>query len=121
MKRWMVWMALSATLLAAGCARDMRTRLASDQGLATEVMNAYRSDGELAGRMVDHLLGSDTTRAVVIDRMLANGQAAQLLMMRTAQDRDQLNGVIALAVQDSAMKDHVIALLKGIEMGRGAR
>lgn len=120
--RWMVLgVAVLGVVLASGCARDMRSRLASDQALETEVMDAYRSDGALAARMVDNLLAADSTRTVVIDRVLGNGEASQYLMMRTARDRNMLNGVIALAVQDSDTRNHVLTLLKGIEIGNGAR
>jgi len=116
------WIVIAVTAVAlAGCATDMKSKLATDDKLATQVMDAYRSDGALAGRMVDNLLASDSTRDVVIDHLMANGEAAQTLMMRTARDRNMMNGVIALAVQDSGMRSHVLTLLKGIEIGGGVR
>ena len=116
-----IGVAAVCVMLAGGCATDMKSKLASDEKFSADVMTAYRSDGTLAARMVDNLLGSDSTRGVVIDRIMANGEASQTLMMRTARDRNMMNGVIALAVADSGMRNHVLTLLKGIEIGDGTR
>jgi len=102
-------------VIVAGCAGDIAKRLSSDAALQTEVMGAIAGNPELAGKMVDQLLAGDG-RAMVTDRVLANGAAVQGLMPRIAQDRTILDGVLNLAVQDTAMKSHILAVFTGMKM-----
>ena len=102
-------------VLIAGCAGDIAKRLVSDGAFQTQVMGAIAGNPELAGKMVDQLLAGDT-RALVADRVLANGAAVQGLMTKIAQDRTILDGVLNLAVQDTAMKSHILAVFTGMKM-----
>ena len=103
-----------------GCAVDVPQLMKSDTALQTRVMETISADSTLAATMVDHLLQGDDTRDALLDRLLANGGAAQEVMMRVATDRTRLDGVISLAVQDSSTKDHVVTLVRGMQMA-GAR
>ena len=105
-------------VLIAGCAGDIAKRLASDAAFQTQVMGAIGGNPELAGKMVDQLLAGDT-RALVADRVLANGAAVQGLMTKIAQDRTILDGVLNLAVQDTAMRSHILAVFTGMKMVGG--
>lgn len=120
MKKVLLMGAIAAAALVAGCS-DMKSRLTAQGEFGTQVMDAFRSDGALAARMTDNLLASDSTRAIVIERLFANGDAAQQIMLAIARDRTMLDGVIALAVQDSGTRGHLLTLLKGIEIGDAAR
>jgi hypothetical protein len=40
-------------------------------------------------------------------------------MMMVAQDRTRLDAVLGLAVQDSSTKDHVMTLLRGMQLAGG--
>ncbi|TMQ51278.1 MAG: hypothetical protein E6K72_10625 [Candidatus Eisenbacteria bacterium] len=104
--------------LVAGCGGAIGKRLASDAAFQSQVMGAIAGSPELAGKMVDQLLAGDT-RALVTDRVLANGGAVQGLMTKIAQDRSMLDGVLNLAVQDTAMKSHILALFAGMKMMGG--
>ena len=112
--------AISACLvaLAVGCSTDLAKEMLSSPATQVRVMQAIAGHPDLAGRMVDQLLAADSTREALLERTLANGDAAQEIMREVARDRTKLDGTIALAVQDSAMHDHVLALLKGMEMAR---
>ena len=111
-----------AAALATGCAGDMTKQLVSDPNLQATVMDLISGNGGMAGQMADRLLASDSTRTMLVDKLLANGDAAQSVMMAVARNSTMLDGVIGLAVQDPAMKDHVLTLLKGIQMaGAGAK
>jgi hypothetical protein len=101
--------------LVVGCAGDVSKRLVSDAAFQSSVMEAIAANPDLAGTMLDRLLAGET-RALVMERVLANGGAVQGLMTRVAQDQTILDGVINLAVQDSAMRAHVLTLFKGMQM-----
>jgi len=113
--RTMAGIAAVSGALIAGCAGDVAKRLVSDAALQTQVMGAIGGNPELAGKMVDQLLAGDT-RDMVTDRVLANGAAVQGLMTKIAQDRTVLDGVLNLAVQDTAMKSHILSVFTGMKM-----
>ena len=114
----MVGIAAVAGALVAGCAGDISKRLVSDVAFQTSVMDAIGGNPELARSMMDRLLAGEA-RSLAVDRVLANGAVVQGLMARIAQDQTMLDGVINLAVQDSAMRAHVLALFKGMQMVGG--
>jgi hypothetical protein len=114
----MAGIATLACALLAGCAGDIAKRLASDAALQTRVMSAIGASPELAGKMVDQLLAGET-RGLVVDRVLANGAVVQGLMAKIAQDRTILDGVLNLAVQDTAMKSHILSVFTGMKMMGG--
>ncbi len=116
--RTMAGIAVVGSALAAGCAGDVAKRLASDAALQTQVMGAIAGSPELAGRMVDRLLAGDT-RSLVTDRVLADGAAVQGMMTKIARDRTILDGVLNLAVQDTAMKSHILSVFTGMKMMGG--
>ena len=108
----------ACVVLAAGCGGDVAVRLKTDVAFQTQVMGAFAENPELAGKMVDLLLAGGT-RTVVVDRVLGNGTVVQDLMTKIAQDRTILDGVLNLAVQDTAMRSHILALFTGMKMMGG--
>jgi hypothetical protein len=112
----LLWPAAILTLALVGCAVDVPQLMKSDVALRSRVMEAISADSTMVDAMVERLLGADDTRSAMLDKVLADGGAAQETMMRMATDRTRLDGVISLAVQDSATKDHVMTLLKGMQM-----
>ena len=103
--------------LAMGCSGDVSKRLVSDPAFQASVMEAIAANPDLATAMVDRMLAGET-RELVMERVLASSGAVQGLMTKVAQDQTILDGVINLAVQDSAMRAHVLTLFKGMQMMR---
>jgi hypothetical protein len=115
------WRKLLATLaLAAGCAVDVPRLMTQDADLQARVMEVVANDSTLARRMVERLLAGDSTRPLVVEGVLQEGESARLAMLAIARDRTRLDGVLSLAVQDTAMKGHVLTLFRGMQMA-GAR
>jgi len=112
----LIWLAAILTMALVGCAVDVPQLMKSDAALRSRVMETISSDSTMVDAIVERLLGADETRRAMLDKLLADGGAAQEAMMRMATDRTRLDGVISLAVQDSATKDHVMTLLKGMQM-----
>ena len=104
-----------AVLLAAGCGGDVAQQLVRNPEYQGEVMAAMVGNDELAGKMLDQLI-SGPTRGLVLTKVLGTAELVQGLMTRMAQDRTMLDGVLNLAVQDTAMRSHVMALFKGMQM-----
>jgi hypothetical protein len=103
-------------LLAAGCSGNLGSQVMSNPEIQQNIMGTIASHGNTAAAMMDHLLVSDSIRAVVIEKVLASGPASQQLMLAMAKDPTMVDGVINLAVQDSSMKDHVLTLFRGMQM-----
>jgi hypothetical protein len=116
-RRQTMFALVTALAVAAGCSGDVGTMIKSNAELWDKVMVAFAGNGELAGQMTDRLLATDSTRAIVIDRLFGNGSATVAMLTRVATDRTKIEAVLKLAVQDSAMKTHVLTLLRGMEMG----
>ena len=112
--------ALIALAVAAGCGGGLTTMISSNAEMRDKVMAVFAGNGALAGQMADRLLASDSTQAIVIDRLLGNGAAVQALMVRMARDRTIVDGVLTLAVQDTSMRTHVKTLFQGMAMGSAA-
>ena len=113
-----VWiLAFLGLVTAAGCGGDASSMITSNAELRDKVMNVIGGNGALAGQMTDKLLAADSTKAIVIGKVFANGGAVQEIMARIAKDPTMVDGVLNVAVQDTAMKTHVMTLLKGMEMG----
>jgi hypothetical protein len=81
-----------------------------------QVMDLIGGNADLAAQMAEKLLGSEATRSMVMDKVAGNGEVMQGLMARMARDQSAVDGMIGLAVQDSAMREHVLTLFKGMQM-----
>ncbi len=101
-----------------GCGDPVDRLLASD-ALRTQLWDAVAGSPDLSGQVVERLLGADSTRAALIDRLMASGGARQAVLMRVATDRTMMEGSINFAVQDTAMRNNLMTLFRGMEMGGG--
>ena len=62
------------------------------------------------------MLAGDSTRTVVIEKVMADGPAMQEMMSAIAKDQTVVDGILNLAVQDSMMKSHLMGVLQGMNM-----
>jgi len=118
MKRFATFglLVLGLAVFPSACAVDVPKLMGTDAELRAGVMDAIASDSSMVTAMVGRLLGADGTRQAMLDVIFANGVAARQAMLMVAADPTRLDGVLSLAVQDPAMKEHVLTLLKGMEM-----
>lgn len=112
-----VFLAAAVLMVAAGCGMDVAKQLTSNEQLRTQVFDAIAANKDLAGQVVDKLMASDSTRIAIVDKMLANNEVAKQVIVRVATNPEAIDMVIGTAVRDSAMHDHVMTLVKGMEMG----
>lgn len=103
-------------LALAGCG-DPVDRLVADEALRTRLWETVAARPDLQGQIVDRLLGADSTRSALVDRMMASGGARQAVLMRVATDRSLMEATVHFAVQDTAMRGHLMTLFRGMEMG----
>jgi hypothetical protein len=104
-----------AVALVAGCAVDIGKQVVADPATQTKVMDAIAGNEALAGKVVDRLLAGDT-RHMVLGKVLANDESARQILAVVAHNPNALDMVLATAVQDSAMRVHVMTLFKGMQM-----
>jgi hypothetical protein len=105
----------------AGCGGDVAKMMTSNPEMQVRVMDVIGENGDLAGQMTDRLLAADSTRALLLDKVLGNGAAVQEVMSRMAKDPTMVEGILNLAVQDTSMRERVVTLLRGMQMVGGAR
>lgn len=106
----------AAAIALAGCGGDVAQQLTSNSEFRNQALGAIAGNGELAGAMVDSLLAGESGRTVLVDRVLANGVVVQDMIGRMAKDQTSVDAMINLAVQDTAMRAHVLAMFKGMQM-----
>src|SRR5205809_7434389 len=117
MKRWhLVALVAALAATASGCG-DAIHRMLSNQTTRTQLLEQIAADTSLTGATMDRLLGAEPSRSVVVRRFLENGEARQALLARVGMDRTFVDGMIHFAVQDSGMRDHVMTLVRGMQMG----
>jgi len=115
--RWtVVLVAAACAVLALGCAGDIGKQVMANPELQAKVMDMISASPSTAGGMVDRLLGSDSTRALVIDKLVGSAGGAQAVMDVVAKNQTLLDGALNVAMQDPAMKEHVLTLFKGMKM-----
>jgi hypothetical protein len=116
-KTWTILLIAAACgLLALGCAQDVGKQVMADTALQGKIMDMIAANQGTAGGMVDRLLGVDSTRAMVIQKLVGSGGGAQAVMEAVAKDQTMMDGALNLAMQDPAMKEHVMTLFKGMRM-----
>ena len=103
-------------MMSSGCGNPVDRLLASDVQRA-QLWDTVAGNPDLSRQVVDRLLGADSTRALLLDRVMGSGGARQAVLMRVATDRSLMEGTIHFAVQDSAMRGHLMTLFRGMEMG----
>jgi hypothetical protein len=115
--KWtIVLVAAVCAVLALGCAGDVGKQVMASPELQAKVMDMISADPAVAGGMVDRLLGSDSTRAVVIEKLVGSAGGAQAVMDVVGRNQTLIDGALNIAMQDPAMKEHVMTLFKGMRM-----
>jgi hypothetical protein len=104
--------------MTSGCGDPVDRLLASD-AQRTRLWDTVAGSPDLSGQVVDRLLSADSTRAALLDRVMGSGGARQAVLMRVATDRNLMEGTVLFAVQDTAMRAHLMTLFRGMEMGSG--
>ena len=67
------------------------------------------------------MLANDSLRTKVVDTLLQDSNASQYVLYRIATNQDAVDIVLRAAVADSAMRRHVLAVMKGVEMAEAAK
>jgi hypothetical protein len=105
-----------AAAMLAGCSGDLSNQIITDGELRSKVMGVIAEKAPLANEMMDRMLASDSTRAIVIAQVVKSGPTMQALMGTMARDQTMVDGILNVAVQDSLMRSHVMGVLQGIRM-----
>jgi hypothetical protein len=114
---WTVVLVVAVSVsLGLGCAGDVAQQVMGDPGLQGKIMDMISANPEAAGGMVDRMLGTDSTRAVMIEKLVSSAGGAQAVMEAVGRNQTLIDGAINVAVQDPAMREHVMTLIKGINM-----
>jgi hypothetical protein len=115
--RWTVVLVVAVSVsLGLGCAGDVARQVMGDPALQGRIMDMISANPEAAGGMVDRMLGTDSTRAVMIEKLVSSAGGAQAVMEVVGRNQTLIDGAINVAVQDPAMREHVMTLIKGINM-----
>ena len=101
-----------------GCGDPIDRMLASG-GQREHLLGRVAARADVASEVVNRLLAADSTRGLLLDQVMGDGEARQAVLTLVAKDRTLMDGAINFAVQDSSMRDHVMTLVKGMEMGGG--
>ncbi len=112
-------MALSLLVLA-GCAGDVASEIKTNAQVRDRVMGAIVSDGKLAQEMTQRLLATDSLRFKVVETMLHDSPSAQYVLARIGHEPAAVDLVLQAAASDSAGREHVMTLLKGMQMAMKA-
>lgn len=121
LKNMIVLAAAASALGIAGCGGDIADQVVSNEQVRSQVMDVLANHRDLALKTVDRFMVNDTLRAEVVDRMLANENGAKQVLVRIGTNPQALDMVLGVAVRDSAMRGHVLTLLKGVEMATQAK
>lgn len=116
MKRMLLLAIVGLLSLAAQGCGDAVHRMLADPASRSKLFQAIGADSSLTREAADRLLAEDGSRSLVFERLLGMGEARQALLVDVARDRMLLDGVIQFAVQDTAMRGHILTLFKGMQM-----
>ena len=123
MKRDLMACALAAVSMLAftGCAGDITNEIRTNVQVRDRVMGAIASDGALAQQMTQRLLASDSLRTRVVETVLHDSPSAQYVLARIGHTPEAVDLVLQAAVSDSVGREHVMTLLKGMQMAMKPR
>jgi hypothetical protein len=108
-----------AALAAVGCSGDIAKQVASNEQLRGQVLDTIAQHRDIALQAVDRIVASDSLRGVVVDHLLQNKDVAKRVIVRIATNPDAFDMVLTVALRDSAMRGHVLTLVRGIQMASG--
>ena len=114
---------IAVALTFAGCAgnADLGKQIATNQQMRDQAMNAIADNADLAVLMQQKLLANDSLRTRVVDTVLQDANASQYVLYRIATNQAAMDLVLRGAVADSSMREHVLTLMKGVEMAQTAK
>jgi Tfp pilus assembly major pilin PilA len=110
------WASMAVIALVAGCSGDIAGELGRNVQVRDRVMSAIAADSALAGEMTARLLGSDLQRRHVIETVLADDRSAQYVLGRIGRNPTAVDYVLQAAASDSAGREHLMTLLKGMQI-----
>ena len=110
---------LVALALAVGCSGDVAGQLTTNAELKDRVLSTIAANPTLAAEMFERVMAVDSTRSRLLEGMLQNDIFAQHLLTRVATTPGAVDAVIGMAAQDSAMREHVVTLVKGMSRAGG--
>jgi hypothetical protein len=102
-------------LALAGCAGPV-DQIVKDEAMRGELVGKIVADTTLAREFMQSMLATDAGRGVVLTHVMQDGASAQVLMFEMAKSQTMLDGLLNVAVQDPAMKTHLMTLFRGMEM-----
>jgi hypothetical protein len=102
--------------VAAGCGVDVVKQIQSNEQMRGQVMDAIVANKDLTGQMLTKLVATDSTRIRFVDQMLHDPEVAKQVIVRIGTNPDAIDMVMGVAAQDSAMRAHVMTLVKGMQM-----
>ncbi len=106
----------------AGCGGgDVAGQLGTNQQLRDQVMGVIAGNADLGVLMEQKLLANDSLRTKVVDAMLQDTNASQYVLYRIATNKAAVDLILQAAVADSAMREHIISVVKGVEMAQAAK
>jgi len=112
---------LTASLGSTGCLGDIAQQVVQDPKVADRVMGAIAEHQDVAMGMLDKLVSTDSLRTAAIEHLLQNDAVSQQLLDRVASNPRAVDYVLQSAVRDPQMRDHIISVVKGIEMATAAK
>jgi hypothetical protein len=112
---------LTMLLLAlAGCGGDVATEIRTNTPLRERVMATFATNGVLAEQVTQRMLASDSVRTIVVETVLHDSQSAQHVLARIGRNPDAVDLVLQTAAADSAGREHLMTLLKGMQLAMKA-
>lgn len=118
MKAGFVASAATVVLLLAltGCGGDVSSQIKSNAQMRENVMGVIVGDAAMAEQMTQRLLANDSLRTRVVETMLHDSQSAQYVLARIGRSPEAVDMVLQAAAADSVGREHLMTLLKGMQM-----
>lgn len=117
-------LSLAAAVLAlAGCAgkADLGKQITTNEQMRDQAMTAIAGNIDLAVVMQQKLLANDSLRTRIVDTVLQDADASQYVLYRIATNQAAMDLVLRGAIADSSMRQHVLSVMKGVEMAQAGR
>ena len=109
------------TMLAAGCSVDPVKQLTSNEQFRGQVLDAIVKNRALATQLVDRMMATDSLRVPMVDHLLHNDDVAKQVVVRIGTNPEALDLVLGVAAKDPTTREHLVTLLKGIQMAAPVR
>jgi len=111
-----------AALALAGCGgADVGKQISTNEQMREQVMGAISTNPDLAVVMQQKLLANDSLRTKLVDTVLQDSKSSEYVLYRIATNQAAVDLVLRAAVADSAMRTHLLSVMKGVEMAEAAK